>query len=254
MTRIRNILVDLQNKATSTATVIEETYIKMDAIGRRSDGVDYNDKDTLIVMSDHGFASFRRGFNLNTWLHRNGYITRHDSTIGEDGEECSSIRPPFRRCRLDEVESVRNRAERIVFESAGSRKKWDRHDGAEKAALLRTLTDQLLAVRDTDGSKVIDKIYNTAADYVNADPDIAPDLLIGYARNYRAGWPTLLGGFSEDIIEDNKDRWSGDHCIAAHLVPGILLSNKPITTEDPDLRDLAPTLLSVFRIGSTHGA
>ena len=70
--------------------------------------------------------------------------------------------------------------------------------------------------------------------------------MIGYARNYRAGWPTLLGGFSKDIIEDNKDRWSGDHCIAAHLVPGILLSNKPITIEDPDLRDLAPTLLNVF--------
>ena len=115
----------------------------------------------------------------------------------------------------------------------------------EKAALLDKLSRELLGVRDTDGSQVIDKVYNTAVDYPDADPTIAPDLLIGYARNYRAGWPTLLGGFSEDIIEDNKDRWSGDHCIAAHLVPGILLSNKPIAVDDPDLRDLAPTLLNV---------
>ena len=86
--------------------------------------------------------------------------------------------------------------------------------------------------------------------YPNADPNIAPDLLIGYARNYRAGWKTLLGDFSEEIIEDNQDRWSGDHCIAAHLVPGILLSNRPITVDDPDLRDLAPTLLDIFGIAS----
>ena len=114
------------------------------------------------------------------------------------------------------------------------------------AALLRKLSDELLAVRDTDGSQVIDTVYDTAADYLDADPNIAPDLLIGYARNYRAGWSTVLGEFAEEIVEDNRDRWSGDHCIAAHLVPGILLSNKPITVADPDLRDLAPTVLNHF--------
>jgi len=32
------------------------------------------DEDTiLLVMSDHGFNSFRRQFNLNTWLYENGY-------------------------------------------------------------------------------------------------------------------------------------------------------------------------------------
>jgi predicted AlkP superfamily phosphohydrolase/phosphomutase len=116
----------------------------------------------------------------------------------------------------------------------------------QKAALLDKLTEQLLAVRDTDGATVIEQIYPIADVYPDADPTIAPDLLIGYARNYRAGWPTLLGEFSADILEDNRDRWSGDHCIAAHLVPGILLSNKPINVDDPDLRDLAPTILEAF--------
>ena len=120
----------------------------------------------------------------------------------------------------------------------------------EKGGLLKKLTAELLAIVDTDGSQVIDKVYDTTADYPNADPSIAPDLLIGYARNYRAGWSTLLGGFSEEIIEDNMDRWSGDHCIAAHLVPGILLSNRPIMVEDPNLRDLAPTILDVFGVAA----
>ena len=30
--------------------------------------------DLLVIMSDHGFASWRRAFNMNTWLRDNGYL------------------------------------------------------------------------------------------------------------------------------------------------------------------------------------
>src|SRR5439155_110265 len=30
---------------------------------------------TLVVMSDHGFTSWRRAFHLNTWLKNEGYLT-----------------------------------------------------------------------------------------------------------------------------------------------------------------------------------
>ena len=33
------------------------------------------DGDVLMVISDHGFNSFRRGVNLNQWLLREGYLT-----------------------------------------------------------------------------------------------------------------------------------------------------------------------------------
>ncbi|HEX6862577.1 MAG TPA: alkaline phosphatase family protein, partial [Thermoanaerobaculia bacterium] len=36
----------------------------------------------LMVVSDHGFASFRRGMNYNTWLAKNGFMT----LTGEDAE------------------------------------------------------------------------------------------------------------------------------------------------------------------------
>jgi predicted AlkP superfamily phosphohydrolase/phosphomutase len=32
-----------------------------------------DDETMLMVLSDHGFTSFRRQFNLNTWLLENGY-------------------------------------------------------------------------------------------------------------------------------------------------------------------------------------
>ena len=232
----------LEKQGDKYAKVVEETYVKMDAlVGEAMQAM--TDDDTLIVMSDHGFASFRRGFNLNTWLHHNGYITRHTSNADE-GDSPHAIGP------FADVDWTQSTAYGIglngLYLNLAGREKNGIVTDSEKSDLLQKLTDELLAVRDADGSTVIERVYNTAVDYVDADPNIAPDLLIGYARNYRAGWPTLLGDFSEDIIEDNKDRWSGDHCIAAHLVPGILLSNKPISVDDPDLRDLAPTLLSAF--------
>ena len=32
--------------------------------------------DLLVIMSDHGFACWRRAFHLNTWLRDKGYLTR----------------------------------------------------------------------------------------------------------------------------------------------------------------------------------
>ena len=48
------------------------------------------------------------------------------------------------------------------------------------------------------------------------------------------------------VFEDNLKAWSGDHIVDPRLVPGILLSNHPIHTEDPAIVDLAPTILTVF--------
>ena len=46
---------------------IRTLYTEMDeALGRVMEVVDNN--TTLIVMSDHGFAPFYWGVNLNTWL------------------------------------------------------------------------------------------------------------------------------------------------------------------------------------------
>ena len=52
--------------------VIARTYAEMD---RALDlALKKADRDTVVmVLSDHGFNTFRRGFNLNTWLVREGY-------------------------------------------------------------------------------------------------------------------------------------------------------------------------------------
>ncbi|GAG05446.1 unnamed protein product, partial [marine sediment metagenome] len=52
---------------------IHKLYEKMDSV--MGDILKrYGDKATIIVMSDHGFANFKRQFNVNSWLRENGYL------------------------------------------------------------------------------------------------------------------------------------------------------------------------------------
>jgi len=44
----------------------------------------------------------------------------------------------------------------------------------------------------------------------------------------------------------NKKKWGGDHCVAAEVVPGILVTNRKIALTDPSLSDIGPTVLKEF--------
>ena len=73
--------------------VIEELYRDMDRLVGET--LRYADSETaLFVLSDHGFCSFRRGVNLNAWLHQNGYLTLEDgATEGGKYFEARGLEP-----------------------------------------------------------------------------------------------------------------------------------------------------------------
>ena len=56
-------------------------------------------------------------------------------------------------------------------------------------------------------------------------------------------WESVLGKDAEHLLADNTDKWSGDHAMAADLVPGVLLSNRKLGARQPGLADLAPSIL-----------
>jgi predicted AlkP superfamily phosphohydrolase/phosphomutase len=111
---------------------------------------------------------------------------------------------------------------------------------------LSEIRDKLMEVRDADGEAVIKRVDLAEDLYPAADRAVAPDLIVGYAEGYRASWDTVLGGMPRESLSDNLERWSGDHCINPDVVPGILVSNRRLTVENPDIRDIAPTILSEF--------
>ena len=219
--------------------VIDDLYATMDGVvGEALAQLQPN--DTIIVLSDHGFNTFRRGFNLNTWLVDNEY---------------TKLRNPLRQEKAEYFTNVNwqgTQAYGVGMNGLYLNEKGREKNGAVPAArrrgLLMEIADKLMQVRDDDGSQVIRNTYLTHDLYTGADPNVAPDLLIGYADAYRASWSTVLGGMPRKLIEDNMDRWSGTHLIEADLVPGILFTNRRVVIKNPDLIDIAPTNLDVFGI------
>jgi predicted AlkP superfamily phosphohydrolase/phosphomutase len=223
---------------------LEEFYEQIDQVlGEVMPKVD--DNTTLLVLSDHGFAPYRRSFNLNTWLLNNGYTTRKSGASGETSEPFSDV--DWSRTRAYGLGlnglylNIRGREREGVVEA-----------GAPADALLQEIRQKLLDVRDPkDGSQAITRIDFASEAYQGPYAHSGPDALVGYNRGYRAGWKTILGAFPAEVLEDNTSAWSGDHCMDFTKVPGVLLSNRKIAVETPALTDIAPTILSEFGIAKT---
>ena len=216
---------------------LEQIYLNMDAVvGKVLDKLD--DNTTLIVMSDHGFAPFYRTFNLGTWLKDNGYLTL---TNDEEGEFYMN------------VDWSRTRAYPLglngLYVNQRGREGMGIVNRSEKDKLLDEITEKLLQVRDPEnGEQAILRVYKTSEVYTNADEMLVPDAIVGYNSGYRASWETAIGSFPKILFADNEERWSGDHCMASEVVPGIILSNKKVKASSPQLRDLTPTMLAEFGV------
>jgi predicted AlkP superfamily phosphohydrolase/phosphomutase len=227
-------------KAKQFGGVLASIYERADkVVGKVLEKTDSN--TTVIIMSDHGFAPFRRAVHLNTWLLNEGYITLIDESKREESEYFLN------------VDWMRTQAYGLGFNGLYVNLRGRERNGfvssREKEALLDEITEKLLALRDPEnGNRVVDRVYRAREVYSGKNLENAPDLVIGYSRGYRASWETTIGNFPVEWIEDNLDPWSGDHCMAAELVPGIILCNRQLQAENPKLFDLAPTLLAEFGI------
>ena len=69
-------------------------------------------------------------------------------------------------------------------------------------------------------------VYRSDKVYSGNATALAPDLIVGYARGYRASWATCLGDLTDDVLLDNDSAWSADHCADALEVPGVLCCNR----------------------------
>lgn len=222
------------------ANAIDDLYQRMDKlVGRTIDKCDGTDT-MLMVLSDHGFNSFRRGLDLNRWLELNGYLKVDDARRHED--------------YLAGIDWQNTRAFAIgltgIFLNLSSRfSKGIVADGDEADQLRQEIVDRLGGLIDPEtGTTAIKRIYQAGRIYVGPYKNQAPDLIIGYERGYRVSWEAANGQTSREIFHANTRAWSGDHCVDPSIVPGILFSNQPIATENPRLLDIGPTVLNLFGI------
>jgi predicted AlkP superfamily phosphohydrolase/phosphomutase len=195
---------------------------------RRCDSVlarvlDKTEENTLlIVLSDHGFNSFRRTFDTNTWLWQNNLLALKDGKQPEAhvGDSFASVdwsRTSAYAVGLGGIYlNMKGREHAGILEEGSAA---DRVRGAIEEGLTNIQDGQArhMPIR---GVSRRDKIYS--GPYVNE----SPDMLINFSPGYRVSWQSAMGGFSQSLFENNSRRWSGDHIIDPEAVPGVLFMNR----------------------------
>lgn len=192
--------------------------------------------DRLVVLSDHGFAPFRRAVNLNRWLAEHGYLAFKP--------DADPAQPLFAA-----VDWSKTRAYALglngIFINRQGREPSGIVAAADVTALKLEIENALAELRDpVDNAPVVYATYDAGQIYSGDHVGDAPDLVVGYERGFRASWQTSLGATPATLIDDNLQHWSGDHCIDPELVPGVLFTSFPLASDPNSIQDIAALVRS----------
>jgi predicted AlkP superfamily phosphohydrolase/phosphomutase len=224
-------------------SVVENLYIEMDGIVGET-LARLHPEDLLVVMSDHGFASWRRAFQLNGWLRDNGYLALRAPGAPLEGY-------------FDQIDWSKTRAYGLglngLYVNLKGRERFGIVDARDRAALLDEIRSKLLAFIDPQTHQpAVTKVFRREQVYTIAGhEDVAPDLVVGYAKGTRTSDESALGTVPPGpIVADNRGAWSGDHCMDPDTVPGILLTSRALATRAPTLQALGAAILAELGV---HG-
>ncbi len=205
----------------------------------------------VMIVSDHGFHSWRKAVNLNTWLVQNGYMVLKGQQPGD-----KKLADLFGGGTFwENVDWSRTRAYAmgigpIYFNLRGRESQGIVSPGAEAGSLASELGAKLLTMTDPDdGAPIIRAVYKRDEIYSGPYLHNASELQVGMHEGYRVSWQTTLGGSPPGIVYKNDRKWSADHGgYDFAITSGILVSGRPFNTKEPRIIDLAPTVLKYFGI------
>jgi predicted AlkP superfamily phosphohydrolase/phosphomutase len=240
-------------KAATWAPAVERSYKEMDAIV--GDAMKkLAPEDLLLVLSDHGFASWRRSVNYDTWLVQNGFMTMKG---GGGAEKQADLEMLFGQGEFwPNVDWSKTKAYamglgEIYINVKGREGQGIVAPGAEYEAVRSEIARRVAELTDPKtGKKAVGKVYTREEAYGSFDADLIPDLFVTNTDGYRVSWQSSLGVVTPSLFEDNAQVWSGDHCsLQPDLVPGILFSSRPLPAgRQPRIADVPATVLSVLGI------
>jgi len=229
---------------------IESVYKRADTfVGEVMDRVDPG--TPIMIVSDHGFHSWRKAVNLNTWLVQNGYMTLQGQRPADKKLDDLFGGGTF----WENVDWTRTRAYamgigQIYFNLRGRESKGIVSPGAEARQLADELSSRLLTMKDPDdGAPIIRSIYKRDDIYSGEFLGNASELQVGMHDGYRVSWQTTLGGSPEGLVYANMKKWSADHGGYDYATTaGVLIVNRRLTTATPSIMDVAPTVLKYFGV------
>lgn len=215
---------------------IVELYKEMDRIVGHTLAA-LGPRDELYVISDHGFVSLHREFNLTTWLIDEGYLAHRP---GID---------PVQTSFFGGVDWQRTRAYGVGFNGLYINRQGREAHGpvpAEHAdALIDEIRRKLLALEDA-GQRVFEQVYRPVDLYTGDHVADAPDLILAYRPPFGPADDSVLGTPSPTIFADRLRGFTGHHTTDASFVPGVLLSTRRFAPATPRLEDVTATILAEF--------
>jgi predicted AlkP superfamily phosphohydrolase/phosphomutase len=230
------------------AAGIEDHYRRCDSL--LSSALDKVDENTLlVVLSDHGFGSFRRAFDTNTWLWQNGLLSLKDGK--KPSEELVA---GFSAVEWSKTYAYAVGLGGIYLNFKGREAAGILGEGTEADRVRRAIQSGLPEFADSKSQgPAIRSVSRREEIYSGPFARNSPDLLVNFHRGFRVSWQSAVGGFANSLMEDNMRRWSGDHIVDPQSVPGVLFMNRrcaldPSAGMTPQIIDLAPTILNYLDV------
>ena len=225
------------------STLIEEHYARCDRV--LSYVLDKTDENTLLlVLSDHGFNTFRRSFDTNTWLWQNRLLGLKNGT-----KPSQDLGEAFSAVDWSRTYAYAVGLGGIYLNFKGREREGILQEGTEAERVRNAIQTGLPRTPDPAANcLVIRSVRRREELYSGPYVTNAPDLLVNFTPGYRVSWQSAVGGFSNALIENNARRWSGDHIIDPDAVPGILFANRSLQRDNANIVDLAPTILNYLGV------
>ncbi|HEU5248833.1 MAG TPA: alkaline phosphatase family protein [Thermoanaerobaculia bacterium] len=235
---------------------VEKAYETMDEIvGETSRALPAD--AALMVLSDHGFATWRRSVNYDSWLVDKGYLVLKGNARRQNLEALFS-----RGAFWEAVDWSRSRAYAmglgdLYVNLRGREKEGIVDPGPEYEALREEISRGLLELTDpATGERAVSRVFKREETYRRYDPRLIPDLIVSNRPGYRVSWQASLGVPTGSVFEDNRDVWSGDHCsLDPALVRGVFFASRPFSApRTPAITDATAALRALLAGNRGEGA
>jgi predicted AlkP superfamily phosphohydrolase/phosphomutase len=190
----------------------------------------------LFVVADHGHTLIHREFYPNAWLRAQGLL----SLTSEKPKGLADLDPSSKVFVLDPGRIYVHRQGRFPLGTVGP---------AEAEELLARVREGLLALHDDSagapsGGRPVPRVFARDEIYHGPEVSTAPDMVLHFNDGYD---PKGALGRTEVF---GRSALTGMHTYADSL----FLANRPgLPTDDLDITDLAPTILSLLGIEPPAG-
>jgi predicted AlkP superfamily phosphohydrolase/phosphomutase len=242
--------------------------------------------ETVMIMSDHGFAPCRKIFFLDNWLSQQGYLTYRDAdrkayTLtralhlafqryfpnklkGRITSLMPGLKDHFRSyLTTATIDWERTRAFSLGIDSTNIflnlRDRFPQgivEEGAEYQGLRDEIADKLKGLVDpATGENLVDRVFRREELYHGEALDKAPDLLVTW-KNFEYNTRRGYGKEKNELLGSSLDfsdvsHYSSLQKSGTHHVKGILIVDGPVVRhgapiEGARLVDLAPTIVHLL--------